>query len=270
MVYVATAAAVIIAVVVALVVVRTTGSNSTTNASRRTAPSDVVSAATSVPASALQKVGLGGSGITPPQKVSGVPALSVNGKPEVFFAGGEYCPYCAADRWSVVVALSRFGSFSGLKVVTSSSSDVYPSTNTFSFYGSKYQSPYLVFTPVELYDTAGKVLQPPTTAQRKTIATYDTPKYVTRTQQSGSIPFIDWGGQYLSAGAPYSPQVLQGLSWGTIAGSLSQPSSAPAQNIDAAANWYTATICELTHGQPGNVCNTPLIHQAQASLAKGK
>ena len=47
-------------------------------------------------------------------------ALTSNGKPEVLFLGGEYCPYCAAERWSMVNALSRFGTFTGLTTTHSS------------------------------------------------------------------------------------------------------------------------------------------------------
>ena len=35
--------------------------------------------------------------------------------------GAEYCPYCAAQRWAMIVALSRFGTFSGLTTVHSAS-----------------------------------------------------------------------------------------------------------------------------------------------------
>src|SRR5215471_17073708 len=39
---------------------------------------------------------------------SGAP-LTSGGKPEMLYIGAEYCPYCAAMRWSMAVALSRFG-----------------------------------------------------------------------------------------------------------------------------------------------------------------
>ena len=41
--------------------------------------------------------------------------LSSGGKPEVLYVGTEFCPYCAAESWSLIVALSRFGQFSGLQ-----------------------------------------------------------------------------------------------------------------------------------------------------------
>ncbi|MGH3290263.1 MAG: DUF929 family protein, partial [Trebonia sp.] len=45
--------------------------------------------------------------------VSG-PPLTRGGKPEVLYVGAEYCPYCAMENWPLIVALSRFGQFTGL------------------------------------------------------------------------------------------------------------------------------------------------------------
>jgi len=42
--------------------------------------------------------------------------------------GRSYCPYCAAERWSIIVALSKFGNFSGLTYMLSSAFDIDPST----------------------------------------------------------------------------------------------------------------------------------------------
>ena len=81
----------------------------------------MVSKVTNVPASTLDKIGDGGGAFTgkiPP--VNGGTPLTANGKPEMLYMGAEYCPYCAAERWSMIVALSRFGTFSGLSTVHSS------------------------------------------------------------------------------------------------------------------------------------------------------
>jgi hypothetical protein len=51
-----------------------------------------------------------------------------SGKPIVLYVGGEFCPYSAAERWSPVVALSRFGAFSNLALLRSSSTDMFPDT----------------------------------------------------------------------------------------------------------------------------------------------
>ena len=47
------------------------------------------------------------------------------------------------------MALSRFGTFIGLRTVHSFSTDTYPNTPTWTFYGSSYTRKYLTFTPVE-------------------------------------------------------------------------------------------------------------------------
>ncbi len=96
----------------------------------------------------------------------------------ITYVGAEYCPYCAAERWALAVALSRFGTFSNLSGTHSSSSDVYPDTQTLSFYGSTYSSPYLTFQPVEeatnqLVDGTYQTLQTPTAAESKLLASYD-------------------------------------------------------------------------------------------------
>ena len=104
-----------------------------------------------IPASAYDKVDTSkvSSG---PKKVTGSP-LTFDGKPGIFYSGAEYCPYCAAQRWPLVVALSRFGTWSNLsQTVSGASSGPFPETPTFSFYGSTYTSPYLAFQSVETAD----------------------------------------------------------------------------------------------------------------------
>ena len=48
--------------------------------------------------------------------VTGSP-LTAKGRPEVLCVGTEYCPYCAAQSWALIVALSRFGMFTGLRTI---------------------------------------------------------------------------------------------------------------------------------------------------------
>ena len=75
---------------------------------------------TSVPASTLDAVGDGSGAVTGQAHDDQRPdALTANGKPEMLYMGAEYCPYCAAERWAMIVALSRFGTFTGLATVHS-------------------------------------------------------------------------------------------------------------------------------------------------------
>jgi len=233
----------------------------------------VLNAVTHVSPTILDKVGTGGQqkilvslkGGSPP------PLVGPGGKPEFFYMGAEYCPYCAAERWSVVVALSRFGTFSKLNQTTSSATDVYPNTPTFTFYQSAYTSQYIDFVPVETTtnqpDGSGgyTALQTPTAAEQDLANKYDAPPYLS---QAGSIPFIDIGNQYALQGANYSPDVLAGHSWQDIASQLSNSDSPITQSIVGSANYLTAAICMATNQQPASVCRADPVPQIEQSLNK--
>jgi hypothetical protein len=230
------------------------------------AASSVVAQVSSVPPSVLNEIGVG-TASGKPTKIS-APSLTEGGKPEVFYVGAEYCPYCAAQRWAVVVALSRFGTFSGLGETTSSPSDVYPSTATLTFHGASYTSDYLSFTGKEtesnqVVDGRYAPLDTLSPAEQALFDKYDAPPY---TDSAGSIPFIDIGGRYLISGASYSPQVLQGKTQTQIAAALSDPSSVIASAVDGSANLITAALCQTTNGQPAPVCRSPAVTTATAAL----
>jgi len=222
----------------------------------------VIADVTSVPETILNEIGTGSSNNGP--KAIKAPALTANNKPEVLYEGAEYCPYCATERWAMTIALSKFGHFTNLKQTHSSSSDVYPNTQTLSFYDSTYNSNYITFTPIEIYTNIPSgsggytTLQTPTKAQNNIINKYDASPYLP-SSDAGAIPFIDFGNKYLIAGATYDPQVLQGKSATQIASSLSDPSSAIAKGADGAANVIIATICHLTNNQPTTVCNSNIL-----------
>src|SRR5690348_13724328 len=257
---------VVVAVVLTFVIIKLNGkpatSTSASNGPTGAALASVVGKVTSVPASTLDAVADGGGAVTAkPVKISGGP-LTAAGKPDMLYIGAEYCPFCAAERWPMIVALSRFGTFKGLSTVHSASvngagsKEPYSNTPTFTFYKSSYTSQYLTFTAVETNtNIPDKVsgfyttLQKPTAAQQALLNKYDAPPYVPSADQ-GAIPFIDFGNQYLIAGASYSPQALAGLSWSTIASDLSNPSSAVAKGINGTANYMTAAICKMTGDQP--------------------
>ncbi len=232
----------------------------TTSAPRMPAPGQVVDDATHVPVAAYDAVGAG-TVISSPFKISGDP-LTVDGKPQVFYYGAEYCPYCAAERWGVVTALSRFGTWTNLQSTTSASQDVFPGTPTFSFYRAKYTSQYIAFDAVEIETNQRsgdgyQKLETPSVAQNALVTKYDT---------QGSIPFIDFGNKFMISGATYDPQVLQGKSIDEIAASLKDPSTDISKSVLGAANQMTAAICEMTDGKPGTVCDAPAIRTLRSQL----
>jgi hypothetical protein len=272
---------VVILIVVGLIVFKANKGSSTASTSTSsltgTALTNVVSKITTVPASTLDSVGSGGGSVSAkPVTISGT-ALTSGGKPEVLYQGAEYCPYCAAERWAMIVALGRFGTFSGLATIHSAAAngagntEPFPNTPTWTFVNAHYTSQYLVFSSVEEQTnipdkTTGSYtnLQTPTAAQTALITKYDAAPYVSAAD-AGSIPFVDFGNKYMIVGASYSPQVLTGLSWSTIATDLSNPSSAVAKGVDGTANYITAAICKLTNNQPASAC-TSTVQSLEGSL----
>jgi hypothetical protein len=196
----------------------------------------------------------------------------VEGKPEVLSIGAEFCPYCAAERWALAVALSRFGTFQNVGLTTSAADDVFPSTPTLTFYGSSFTSDVLSFVSVETETNARTgpgqgyaPLERMTLEQSRLIQTYDVAPY---TPYPGSIPFVLIGNKYVISGATYSPEVLQGSTWQQIADALSDPPSPIAQQVLGAANVITAAICELTGSQPADVCDSPGVRAGAAALPR--
>jgi hypothetical protein len=263
---------VVLVVVVVFVVVKLNSKSGTDNSSNGptgSALTSLINTTTSVPASTLDAVGAGSGILSTPQSITGT-ALTANGKPEMLYLGAEYCPYCAAERWSMIVALSRFGTFTGLATVHSGAAngggaaEPYPNTPTWTFAHATFTSQYLTFTPVETYtnipDAATKgytVLDTPTSAQQALLVKYDVPPLVPNGSQ-GAIPFVDFGNKYAIGGAGYLPSVLAGLSWATIAADLSNPNNSVAKQVDGTANYITAAICGITGNLPATACTSTI------------
>jgi hypothetical protein len=273
-IYLAGGSVLVVAIIAVAFVIFKGGSGSGSGASSGptgTALAAVVKKTTSVPAATLDKFG-SGSGVTPPFKLTPAqPALTSGGKPEMLYVGAEYCPYCAAERWSMVVALNRFGTFTGLATVHSSSTDVDANTPTWTFAHSTYSSPYLTFNSVEEYTnvaTSGgyTTLQTPTAAEQAIFAKYDSTPFLSSAQNDGSYPFIDFGNKYEVSGASYNPQVLSGKTWAQIAAALSDSSSPIAQAVNGTANYLTAAICSMTGNKPATAC-TPAVQTLETALA---
>jgi Domain of unknown function (DUF929) len=263
--------ALIAVIIVAFFVISRLQSPSGSTSGPTLASSQVFNAVTKVDPNVLAAVKTGGVQ-NPLKAVNGSPPIlkGPTGKPEFLYMGAEYCPYCAAERWAVVVALSRFGTFSKLYQTTSSSTDVFPNTPTFTFYtghysGSFYSSSYIDFVPVETADQQQNPLQTPTTEQQNLLNTYDAPPY---TSQAGSIPFVDIGNRYVLIGASYNAQDLANLQWQAIANDLADSNSAVSKDILGTANYLTAGICMMTQQQPASVCSTPVIQSIEQSLGK--
>ncbi|MGD1052411.1 MAG: DUF929 family protein [Candidatus Dormibacteria bacterium] len=261
-------AVVVAAVVVVFIVLglqSTANGGGSSSSQGQPVPASVLAAVTGISPTVSSTIGAGG--VTDPlQSISGSPAALTgpDGKPELVYFGAEFCPYCAAERWSVVIALSRFGTFSNLHLTMSDSNpEDIPDTHTFTFYGSSYASQYLDFAPVETADRNDNPLQKPTAAEQALVSTYDTSPY---SSEAGGIPFQDLGNRYILSGSGVPPELLQGMTWQQIAATLTDAQSTVAQPIIGNANWITAGICKLTGNQPGSVCSTAPIASLESQI----
>ena len=195
--------------------------------------------------------------------------LTSQGKPIVLFVGELGCPYCAELRWSLVLALMRFGNFTNLSYMTSEFDGTdYP---TFTFIGNTYTtytSKYIVLQTYEVEDRAGNALQ---TLPSNYKSIFDS------LSVNGGVPFVDFGGRYytpsallpssipgysdyisyLSAlfGSQNWAQVISGISSGSTLGTL----------IKGGANVITAAICKSIAADggapPSSICQQSPINQ---------
>jgi hypothetical protein len=228
-------------------------------------PTDVLNAVTKPDPAIFAKVGTGGL-TNPLVHVAGDPLKGANGKPEVFYLGAEYCPYCAAERWSLIMAMSRFGEYKDLRLMKSADApEAYPQTNTFTFQHSAYTSQYVDWASVEDADRTQQPLQTPTAEQQAIVNKYDAPPY---TNQTGSIPFVTYANQYVTIGAGFQNTSIQDLTWQQIASKLSDPNDQVTKNIVGNANYITASICQSTDNQPAVVCQAAPIPDIEKQITK--
>ncbi|MGD0728574.1 MAG: DUF929 family protein [Candidatus Micrarchaeaceae archaeon] len=162
------------------------------------------------------------------------PTFTINGKPEILYVGGDFCPYCAITRWGLVLALMRFGSFTNLTYMESSPTDVYADTPTFSFVNSSYNSNLVHFNGFEI---TNREEQPINNSNYTPLMQSIYGKY------AQGIPFIDFANTSIQDGAVVSPQIINGQNWNQIISQLNNPGSNDAQAIIANANIFTAYIC---------------------------
>lgn len=246
----------VVAVVAAVVAVGlSTGGSGSTFTPRSPAPAGLVERVTSIPTadlvSALAKVESSSNPLQPAIQLT-APPLTSSGKPEVLYIGAEFCPICATERWAMVVALSKFGTFSDLSQIRSANRDGHIAT--LDFYGSHYTSPYLTFTSVEAETnqptgSSYKPLQTPTKAQ-ETLWVSTMAKF----GQSPGFPFIDMGGRYLLYTSQIPATTLSGLDWTQISNAIGDNNSTVGAGIDASAAALVKYLCAQTGDKPAATC----------------
>ncbi|MGH3271347.1 MAG: DUF929 family protein, partial [Trebonia sp.] len=114
----------VIVVVLAIVLVKVNSgggsAGSASNGPTGTALTTLTKQVTTVPASVQDQVGAGtisSADLLPASQIAAASAanagdfatvsgkaLTSGGKPEVLYVGAEYCPYCGAQRWAMIVS----------------------------------------------------------------------------------------------------------------------------------------------------------------------
>lgn len=259
----------------ALVLVRDNSGPSTTSTVETFSPasSSLISTLTSVPASVYDAVGVS-SPDNPVQALQ--PAGSASSptwmaaadggapQPVVFFYGAEFAPYAAVQRWPLILALSRFGTFNDLGVMQSSGTTAFADLSTFTFWKVSYTSKYLILESVERYSslnpTGGRYLglQRPNARQASAIASYGA--------GANTFALTDVANRFVLNGASFAPGVLAGLTQSQIAGNLNTPASPLTQAVVSAANEITASICAVDGDRPDAVCESKGVLAADELL----
>ncbi len=186
-------------------------------------------------------------------------------RPSILYVGADYCPYCAALRWPLVLTLLRFGSLEGLKFMRSSSTDVFADTATFSFFGAAYRSPWIGFEGFETSTRTGRPLASPPHPVRSLFNAYDAPPF---TMDAGAIPFLYINGLYVISGSPVPPEIFKGDDWSAIIAGLTQPTSAIYEKVMPETNLLTAAFCKGMAAPPRQICESPGVIVSRHFLPK--
>ena len=182
--------------------------------------------------------------------ITNEPLKRQSGKSIVFFMGAGFCPFCAAERWAIVNALSNFGKWEALVETASADHDEkYLNIPTVSFTHAKYVSDYVEFVGRE---TADRNIEPLQELGEKDYEILDTfnPDQI--------IPFLLIDGQFMQAGAGYSPQILEGMDHAKVRAELTNPASPVGKAMKTEIDNITALVCKSIAGK-GNVCSSDNI-----------
>jgi len=235
------------------------------------APGSLISSLAQIPPSVANAVGVDTPTypVSPLTPVSGHPlwlaAAGAHGSalPVVFTYGAEFSPYAGAESWPLVIALSRFGTFTQVGQVQSSGTEAFSGLSGFTFWRVAYTSRWITLEAVERYGTVDPTgarfvsLEHPDSAEAAAVAVFD---------PSSSFPLLDVANRFVRNGSSFTPAVLAGLSASQIAGDLMYPTNPVTQALETAANEITAAICAQTGQRPGAVCSAHGVVAADAKL----
>ncbi len=199
-----------------------------------------------------------------PKALKGRPDSTGVEKVRVLYVGAEYCPYCAAQRWPLVIALSKFGEFHSLHSFLLQSDSGGRGIPTFSFHGAKYTSRYVEFVGKELSLTRrgpdGKhlPLDSLTSAQKR--------QFSHLTNGHRDVPLIDIADKYVVSGSQYDPSMVTGTSTQDVTRQILDSNSPTSAAIRGSAWSLVAAICDTTHMRPHRVCGNPYTEQLRKEI----
>jgi thiol-disulfide isomerase/thioredoxin len=184
-----------------------------------------------------------------------------DGRLFVFFMGAEHCPHCAAERWSIVRGLQKFGQWSGLKQTISAARDeLFLNLPTYDFIEASYTSQHVEFVARETKDREFKPLQKLLKTEEKLVRQYNSER---------SIPFLLIGGRFMQIGAGFTPKIFVGHTFRQTETELKKAESEIRKTIDAEANIIAALMCVA--GLPQELCKesgvAELVAQTNQKLA---
>jgi hypothetical protein len=163
----------------------------------------------------------------------------------VYYLGAGFCPWCAAERWSIVEALRYFGTWEGLKPDRSAErNEPYLNLPTYNFHGASFKSEHVEFVGKEFQDRNFQDLERFTETDNKIIDNYNL---------QGVIPFVFVAGKYVRIGSGPKPQQLDGLSHDDVKRRLESKDTELARAIYDEAN----SIAALIYHSIGNNINVP-------------
>ena len=188
-------------------------------------------------------------------------SLLDEGRPVLFFMGAQYCPFCAAQRWALIEATSRFGEWSGIEPYASPAGmDGFASVPTYDLTGARFTSDLLSVRTKEIADASGNRLQDLDDLEAGLVDAFN---------PRGSVPFIaaaGAAGQY-TIDLAYSPGLLQGDDFDDIVDALAAGDDTDAvRAILGQADAITAVLCTLTGGQPAAACGRPVVAELMRRL----
>jgi hypothetical protein len=178
--------------------------------------------------------------------LSDQPLKRQTGKALVYFMGAGFCPFCAAERWAIVNALSRFGKWEELVDDKSAGQDEkYLNVPTMSFAKAKYTSDVVEFIGKETADRNFEPLQELDDKDYEVLDVYN-PDQI--------IPFLLIDGRFTQIGAGFSPQLIENMSHEAVRAEISKPDSSIGKAIHSEIDNITALICHSVAGK-GEKCS---------------